>query len=895
MRTEYVEKKTTYHSLSIDEALRELETDQEAGLSEIEAQERLAEFGPNALPKPEGEHFLVKFFKHFNNILVYVLLFSALITLVLGHYVDSTVIILVAVLNAIIGFVQENKAEKALEDIKELLPTKTHVTRDGKRLEIELADLTMGDLVWLNPGDKVPADLRLVRADNLRIEESALTGEAVPEEKNTEPVPTDTPLADRHNMAYSGTTVMTGSGEGVVTAVGSETEIGHINQLMAEVKTLTTPLLRHTNRFGQVVSFTVIAISVAVYLFAHFFQNYEPSELLLAVIGLAVGAIPEGLPAILSIILALGVRNMARRKAIIRNLPSVETLGSVTTICSDKTGTLTQNQMTVKAVVTATTGYEVSGSGYAPQGEITADGQVVELGSHEALNKMLYCFALCNEAELTQNKEGRWTVKGDPTEGALLALVAKSPIEYKGLKQLDMIPFDSDYQYMAVLIQNAENSIIYIKGAPDRLLEMADNKASELDRAYWAEEIRKQAALGRRLIGGAYKVIEGQPELTTELLTEGVIFLGLAAMVDPPQPEVPDSIKACHEAGIRVKMITGDHLETAKAIGFELGIGDGKSGVSGRELAEMSDEQLKKAAMRYDIFARTSPEHKLKLVAALQAEGEVVAMTGDGVNDAPALKKAEVGVAMGIKGTEVTKDSAEMVLADDNFSTIVAAVEEGRRVYANLKKTILYILPTNGAEGFLMMAAILFGLTLPLTPVQILWVNMVTAVTLSLALAFEEAEGDIMKRPPRPPKEPLLNSYFIWRIFYVSFLIGGLLLFMSTLMFQSDMEAERVRTITLQSLVFCQAFHLFNSRSILGSAWSSDFFGNKAIFVVLAIMLVVQLAVTYLPVMNKFIGTVPLSPLDWFYPLVTGAIVFFAVEGEKAVMRLRQAKSLANT
>ena len=896
MRQEYVEKRSKCHALTIDTVVNELETNLEQGLSAEEAGIRLARFGPNELPEKQKESLIIRFLKHFNDILIYVLFVSALITLVLGHYVDTIVILMVAVVNAVIGFIQENKAEKALEDIRNMLPGRAQVLRDGSRHEILSAGLTLGDIVLLAPGDKVPADLRLVRTDNLRIEESPLTGESAPVEKSTSPIDMEATLGDRLNMAFSSTTVSAGTGAGIVIAIGRETEIGHINELISEVEPLTTPLLRQTARFGKMVSGAVIGVAVLVYLFGHFFRDYQPGELLLAVIGLAVAAIPEGLPAILSIILAIGVQNMARRRAIVRNLPSVETLGSVSVICSDKTGTLTRNEMTVKAVVTSDACFDISGAGYSPEGQISKNGQAVDLENEQIFKELLLCFNTCNDSGLGRDEEGRWTVKGDPTEGALLTLFQKAPVDHTPLKRLETIPFDSEYKYMATTVEHDGRLVVYIKGAPDRLLAMASMEMTasgpqELKRDFWEESIVAQAGQGRRLIGGAMKIFDSAAARLDHGSVEGeIIFLGLAAIIDPPRPEAGKAVEACRQAGITVKMITGDHVETAKAIGLELGIGDGENGVTGRELSEMSPEQMRKAALKCDIFARTSPEHKLRLVAALQEEGRICAMTGDGVNDAPALKKADVGIAMGIKGTEVTKDSAEMVLADDNFATIVAAVEEGRRVYDNLKKTILFILPTNGAESFLIIASILFGTMLPLTPVQILWVNMVTSVTISLALAFERAEPSLMKRPPRDPDEPLLSPYFIWRIFFVSVLIGGLTLMMNVMLLAAGYDVDSVRTITLQTIVFCQGFHLFNSRSVREFAIGPNFFDNRAIFVVIGLMVVMQLMVTYLPFMNYIFGTVPLGFTGWICPLALGALVFGVVEGEKWMMRRYDAK-----
>lgn len=880
-----------WHSIDISEGLTKLTTNATKGLSEQEADDRLSRYGENVLPEKKKESKLLRFFKHFNDILIYILLIAAVVTAVLGHWVDTIVIIIVAVVNACIGFFQENKAEKALEDIKKMLSHTAQVIRDGKRIEISASHLAIGDLAMLHPGDKIPADLRLIKSDNLRIEESALTGESVPSQKTVHPVPADTPLGDRSNMAFSTTTVSAGTGLGIVVATGQDTEIGKINRMMSDVKLITTPLLRQTANFGKSVSFVIIAIAVLVFIFGHFYRHYDTGKLLMSVIGLAIAAIPEGLPAILSIILAIGVQNMAKRKAIVRTLPSVETLGSVAVICSDKTGTLTKNEMTVKTLVTANSLFDVTGTGYSPAGEILKDGTKADLISEPVLDTLIGGFYICNEASLGKDDDDNWYIKGDPTEGALITLYEKSPVDHHETDRIATIPFDSEYKYMATLVEADNENIIYIKGAPDRLLSMAEKQytiegESLFDKKYWESKITSLAANGQRVIGGAYKkVSKDKKDLHHEDLYEGITFLGLAGIIDPPREEAIAAIKQCKEAGITVKMITGDHIETAKSIGREMGIGDGMKALEGKDIELMSDEELESAALEYNIFARTSPEHKLRLVKALQARNIICAMTGDGVNDAPALKKADVGIAMGIKGTEVTKDAAEMVLADDNFSTIAAAVEEGRRVYDNLKKTILFILPTNGAESFLIIASILFGTLMPLTPIQILWVNMVTSVTISLALAFEKLEPETMKRPPRSPKTPLLDGYFIWRILFVSILIGGGTLLLNLYLLNKGVSEEIVKTVTIQTIVITQMFHLFNSRSIRKSAFSGDFFGNKAVFVVSGLLILLQLSITYIPFMNNVFGTVMLPLHFWLYPFLFGLGIFIIVEIEKFVMR----------
>jgi len=772
-----------------------------------------------------------------------------------------------------------------------MLSLKAQVIRNGKREEIDASELTVGDIVILSPGDKVPADLRLIKTDNLKIEESPLTGESVPSEKNTEALLAETMLGDRINMAFSSTTVSAGTGVGVVVGVGEHTEIGKINQMMSDVEELTTPLLKQTAQFGKMISVVICGGAAIIFLFGYFFRQYETYELLLSVIGLAIAAIPEGLPAILAIILSIGVQNMAKRNAIVRTLPSVETLGSVSVICSDKTGTLTKNEMTVQALETQTGEYLVTGTGYMPEGNILFYGKKVDFTQEHLLKELIECFKICNDASLSKDEDGLWAIKGDPTEGSLITLFHKADIDHSPVERISTIPFDSEYKYMATLIEKEDHNVIYIKGAPDKLLSMAERKITStrekaFDKKYWDDKISQLALRGLRVIGAAYKIVDKKVKtITHDDIQSGIVLLGLAGIIDPPREEVIDSVRQCKEAGITVKMITGDHIDTARTIANQLGIGDGITALQGKDLEEMTDEEMAKTVMGCDVFARTSPEHKLRLVSALQANHVICSMTGDGVNDAPALKQADVGVAMGIKGTEVTKDAAEMVLADDNFSTIVAAVEEGRRVYDNLKKTILFILPTNGAEAFLIIAAILFGTIMPLTPVQILWVNMVTSVTISLALAFELAELNVMKRPPRASKTPLLNSYFIWRIIFVSVLIGGWTLWINVGLDAQGYDQAYIQTMTLQNIVIAQMFHLFNSRTTRGNAFKQNFFSNPKVFVVCGLLFILQGAITYLPFMNRTFGTVPLGLSDWQQPFMLGIAVFLIVEVEKAVMR----------
>ncbi|MCD8029742.1 MAG: cation-transporting P-type ATPase [Bacteroides sp.] len=883
--------KIRWYTFDAGTVLEKLSTDPQQGLSAEEVTERRQKYGENELPRKKKVPPIINFLKQFNNILIYILLLAAGITFFLGHFTDTIVILLVTLINALIGFIQESKAEKALDNIRNMLSLTANVIRDGDRTEIEAHELTPGDIVVLQPGDKVPADLRLIRTSNLKIEESVLTGESVPSEKNTAPLEEGTPLGDRLNMAFSSTTVSAGTGTGVVTAIGAETELGKINRLLSETQAITTPLLKQTDKLGKTISIAIVGIAILVYLFGYFFRDYPQEQLLMSVIGLAVAAIPEGLPAILSIILAIGVQNMAHRNAIIRNLPSVETLGAVSVICSDKTGTLTKNEMTVRTLMTKDDVYEVTGTGYAPEGEITSHGKAVDVDQEDVLSKLVTCFELCNDATLTKEEDGRWIINGDPTEGVLLTLYKKAGLRENNIERLFTIPFDSEYKYMAVLAKVGERKIIFIKGAPDQLLqkvccERNDQGVQRFDMDYWTETITQLAQRGQRVIGASYKVVDpAVTEITHDDLRRNAIFLGIAGIIDPPREEAIEAIRSCKEAGITVKMITGDHIETAKAIGREMGIGDGEHALEGKDLQHMSDAEMREAVQIYSIFARTSPEHKIRLVTALQENGTICAMTGDGVNDAPALKKADVGIAMGIKGTEVTKDAAEMVLADDNFRTIVSAVEEGRRVYDNLKKTILFILPTNGAESFLIIASILFGTMMPLTPIQILWVNMVTSITISFALAFEKLEPDAMSRPPRSPRTPLLSGYFLWRILFVSVLIGGGALWVSQTLLHEGISMRIVRTVTLNTIVIPQMFHLFNVRSISGFALNRNFFTNKVAFLVCVALMALQLAITYLPFMNRVFGTFPLNAQAWAVPFGLGFLVFVIIEIEKAIVR----------
>jgi len=888
-----------WHSMTAKEALLRLETGAEKGLTSREASERLERYGPNRLPEAERESTLLRFLKQFHNVLIYVLLAAAAVTGLLGEWIDTGVIVAVVVVNAVIGFVQEGKAEQAIEGIRKMLSLEATVVRDGHRQTLPAEDLVPGDIVLLESGDRVPADLRLLSARNARIEEAALTGESVPVEKVLDPVPEDTLLGDRKNLAFSGTLVTAGQLRGVVIATAERTEIGQIGEMVARVDKMTTPLLQKIDRFGKQLSAAILVFGALLFLFGWFVRGYALEEVFLIVVSFAVAAIPEGLPAILTITLALGVQRMAGRNAILRRLPAVETLGSVTTICSDKTGTLTRNEMTVGRVIMAEHVFGVTGSGYFREGEFQLDGRTATGEETAVLDEIGRASVLCNDAELSHDAEtGEWKLSGDPTEGALLVLGAKvghdRDAEIEKYPRLDAIPFESQNRFMATLHADPEGlRWIFVKGAPERILEMCDGARGEgsprgLDAEAWKKRTDAVADEGFRTLALAVRQAPAEQEtLAPDDVRDGFTLLGVVGMIDPPRPEAIEAVATCRRAGIQVKMITGDHALTARSIGAEMGIGDGRMAVTGREVEEASDEQLLTIVSEHDVFARSSPEHKLRLVRALQAKGEVAAMTGDGVNDAPALKQADIGVAMGIKGTEAAKSAAEMVLADDNFATIALAVEEGRTVYDNLKKTILFILPTNGAEALMVISAVALAFAeLPITPVQILWVNMVTAVTLALALAFEPTEPGTMDRPPRLRGEPILSGYLLWRIAFVSVIIAAACLWLFHWELAQGATPERARTVAVNALVAGQLFYLFNTRYIMRSSIGiARLLSNRAALVASGVLILLQAIFTYTSLFQTWFGTAALEPVDWLWVLAVGVGVFVLVEIEKAAMR----------
>ncbi|QGU00016.1 Cation-transporting ATPase [Candidatus Syntrophocurvum alkaliphilum] len=885
-------KDEKWHSLDVASVEKGLNTSIETGLAEDVVKNRLEEFGENKLPEGKKRSALMRLLVQFHNVLIYLLIVAAVVTAFMNHWVDTFVILAVVIVNAIIGFVQEGRAEEALEGIKKMLSLEALVIRDSNRQKINAEELVLGDIVILSSGDKVPADVRIVKAKNFRVEESPLTGESTDVKKITDTVNEDVVLGDRKNMAYSGTLVTYGEATGIVVATGQRTEIGKITQMMDEVEEITTPLLQKIDRFGKILSVFIIVIAVTFFAFGYYFRDYTYVELFMASIGLVVASIPEGLPAIMTITLAIGVQQMAKRNAIIRRLPSVETLGSVKVICSDKTGTLTRNEMTAKTIVTAEQRYEIEGSGYKPEGMIYKNDEQIDINRETVFKKLVQCVRACNDSQIKKAEDREWKVVGTATEGALQTLSYKAGLKDYNPKRVDSIPFESDNKYMATLNQDEDNNYIFLKGAPERIIDMCSKQLTqdgeqEIDHEYWKKQMESIASQGERLMAAAYAKVDGSIDNLNEneLKNNNLIFLGLIGIIDPPRDEAFTSIEECKKAGIRVIMITGDHAITAQAIANKLGIGENKDVVMGSEIEKLDDEELKKVVMTHNVFARTDPAHKLRLVKALQANNELCAMTGDGVNDAPALKRANMGIAMGIKGTEVSKDASEIILTDDNFASIVNAVEEGRTVYDNIRKTILFLLPTNGAEALVLMGAVLIGVTLPITPVQILWVNMVTAVTLALALSVEPMEKKVMQLPPREPDEPILGGYFLWRITFVSILVAGLtaLAYSYSLMGGNDIDTNR--TIAVNMLVAAQLFYLFNSKKLNETSISNDFFNNKYVFVAVAVLIALQLMFTYAPFMNTLFGTAPLTAHAWLIPLIGGLFVFFIVEAEKYIMR----------
>lgn len=885
-----------WHAENIETVFSLLETSQN-GLSAEEADDRLLQYGENRLPEPKTRNPFVRFIYQFNNVLIYVLIAAGLITAALGHWVDASVIVGVVIVNAIVGFVQEGKADDALRSIRQMLSANAMVIRDGKQISIKAELLVPGDIVFLQSGDKVPADLRLFKVKGLQIQEAALTGESIAIEKTVEPVPEQSVIGDRRSIAYSSTLVTQGQGSGVVVKTGAETEIGRISTLVSEVESVTTPLLLRMAQFARWLTIAILALAMITFVFGFFVRSYSATEMFLAAVSLSVASIPEGLPAIMTITLAIGVQRMAKRNAIIRKLPAVETLGAVSVICSDKTGTLTRNEMTVCTIATANNLFDLSGTGYNPHGTISLSGKDVISEQRPLLHELSRAAMLCNDSSLEQ-KDNEWLVHGDPMEGALLVAGIKAGLDIKTETQkyprTDLIPFESEHRFMATLHHShSGEAFIFVKGAPEKILQMCTLQRSldgdvSLDERYWLERIEELAAQGQRVLAMAMMPVSSEKrELLFPDIESKMIMLGMFGMIDPPREEAIDAVEACRRAGIRVKMITGDHGTTALAISRQLKLINSEEVLTGVDIDAMSEEELKLRVQEVDVYARVNPEHKLLLVKLLQEQGLIVAMTGDGVNDAPALKRADVGTAMGYNGTEAAKEAAEMVLTDDNFASIMHAVEEGRTVYDNLKKSIVFILPTNGGEALIVLGAIVLGFEqLPLTPVQILWVNMITAVTLALALAFEPPEKSVMSRSPRNRDEALLSPYIVWRVIFVSFILMGGTIGLFLWEMAEHASIEHARTVAVNTLVMFEIFYLFNARYIKDPVLNLEgFTGNKFILISIGILILFQLGFTYLSPIQSLFGTTAIDLGMWLRILFVSSSVLILVEMEKYIVR----------
>ncbi len=890
------------------------------GLTGADAAKRLDRFGRNELPREERASALSRFLAQFNNVLIYVLLGSALITAIMGHLIDASVILGVVLINAVIGFVQEGKAEASLDAIRNMIAPQAIAMRGGTRVKIAAAEVVPGDVLLLEAGDRVCADVRMLEAQSLRIDEAVLTGESVPVDKGTAAVPVDAALGDRTGMAFSGTLVTAGHGRGVVVATGQATELGKISGMLARVTKIKTPLIAKMDAFAGQLTVFILGLAAVTFAFAVWVRDYTVQDAFLNMVGMVVAAIPEGLPAVLTITLAVGVQRMSSRNAIIRRLPAVETLGSVSTICTDKTGTLTRNEMSVASVWCVGRSYEVSGIGYAPEGGVSCDGARVEPADVPALSALARCALLCNDAELRDTDSG-WRVQGDPMEGALLAFGSKAwgavaPVQ-EAAPRLAEIPFDAAHRYMATLhgdARSSANRFLVVKGAPERMLELTDVAWSQngpdpddandavrtrliagqpvpcalLNQDTWQAAIEAIAARGQRVLALAIGPARAdQDTLSHDDLGTDLVLVGLVGLIDPPRDEAIAAVADCQAAGVAVKMITGDHAATARAIAGQLGLCNPDRVLTGRDVEATDDEALRSHVRDTNVFARMSPEHKLRLVTALQANGAITAMTGDGVNDAPALKRSDIGVAMGQNGTEAAKEASDMVLADDNFASIAAAVREGRTVRDNITKVIGWTLPTSGGETVIIITAILLGIAVPITPVQILWINMVTATALGLILAFEPAERGVMDRPPVDPGAPLLNAILVWRVVFVSLLImvGAFSVLAWSLARGDTMDVAR--TVVVNAVVMMEIAYILSTRALSGRMFDTIALRPTPAFLVgIGSIVVLQLIYTFAPPLQSLFTSSPLAMAHWWAVLLTGALLYVVMEFEKIARRL---------
>lgn len=865
----------------------------ERGLSQAEVIQRQKQYGPNELKAKAATPAWVKFLQQFNQSLLYILMVAGAVKAFLGSWRNAIVIWAVVVINALIGYIQESKAEEAIAALAQSVVTEVTVIREGQKLRVPSRELVPGDVVLLSSGDKVPADLRLLSVRNLQVDESALTGESVPVEKRLGSLAEDTPLADRQNMAYAGSFVTFGQGAGVVVAIGNQTQTGRISELVEKGGSLQTPLTRKFEEFSLMLLRIILSLAGLTFLVG-LAQGQGAASVFEAAVALAVSAIPEGLPTVVTVTLAIGVSRMAKRHAIIRKLPAVETLGSATVICSDKTGTLTENQMTVQAIYAGSQLYQVTGSGYSPQGQILAQegGDPVEVERLLALQACLLAGCLCNDTRLQPKDNGQWEVVGDPTEAALLVAAQKGGLDREDLQRcrprLDTLPFESQFQYMATLHRlGPEEHCIYVKGSVEALLSCCHSQMGSQGEIQSLEEerIRQQvealARQGLRVLAFAQKTVpSSQTRVDHPDLQEGLIFLGLQGMIDPPRPEAIAAVRSCQTAGMQVKMITGDHVLTAQAIAEQMGLGGGKpvQAYSGRDLEQLSPEEFVEAANRGSVFARVVPEQKLRLVEALQARGQIVAMTGDGVNDAPALKQADVGIAMGRGGTEVAKAAADMILTDDNFASIEAAVEEGRTVYNNLLKAIAFILPVNGGESMTILLSVLLNRELPILAIQVLWLNMINSITMTVPLAFEPSTGREMTRPPRDPEANLLSPRLLQRILLVSVFNWILIFGVFEYIEQSTGNLNLARTMAIQALVIGRIFYLLSLSqaipTLLGRGRASQLerherlMDTAAIAIGIGAAILLQILFSQWSLFNIIFDTAPLSWEQWGFCLL---------------------------
>ena len=888
-----------WHHLPETEVTDLLDVKSDTGLDSFEIDERRETYGANTLTVKKGKGPLLRFLLQFHQALIYILLVAVGTKAFMGGWVDAGLILGVVVLNAIIGFVQESKALTALAALTHALVTEAVVLRSGEKQRVNARDLVPGDIVLLQSGDKVPADMRLLHSRELQIDESALTGESVPVSKAVSIQAHDTLLADRTNMLYSSTLVTYGTGRGVVVATGDDTEIGRISKLITSAEILATPLTRKIAKFSHILLFVILGLA-AITFWVGLSHGSPLEDLFMAAVALSVSMIPEGLPAVMTITLAIGVSRMAKRNAIIRHLPAVETLGSTTVICSDKTGTLTRNEMTVQQLWAGNETYQAGGIGYAPDGSIEQSGHTVNIKAKPALMALLQAGLLCNDSVLRQTGQG-WVIEGDPTEGALLVSAHKAGLDAKSLAttlpRQDAIPFEAQHQYMATLHSDAATgaSIVYLKGSVESVLQRCNSLMGSyddyppLDPTVVMGQVEAMAKQGLRVLAFArLRTSIGTQEITHDTVAGGLEFIGLQGMIDPPREAAVRAIAACRSAGIQVKMITGDHLATAVAIARKMGLsqpsaGEAAPALNGRDIEILFDAELIEAASATTVFARVSPEQKLRLVEALQARGEVVAMTGDGVNDAPAVRKADIGIAMGITGTEVAKEAADMVLMDDNFATIEAAVEEGRGVLDNLIKFLSFILAVSLGEGLVIMVAVMAGEILPVLPVHALWINMTSAVFLGLTLSVEPAEPGIMAKPPRPPAMPILNGELIFRIVLVGtmLLVGAFGLF--ELALHQGASQDEARSIAVNVFTVGESFYLLNCRSLRLSMFRLGLFSNMWIWVGIAAMTMASLALTYLPIMNRLFHTAPIAVNDWLHIIAVGLVIHIVIACDKRI------------